>query len=186
MVIVGLLVFAIAYVAFFFRYQPLTATGGTTWADPAYATKVGDFTSPAGEDFTQYNVRYVDGERFSFMFTLTNTGGLPVTVDDVRMYPACADCHYLLQQRSTAMLPHGPNENDPAHARELQPFKLGGGDSRNIVITAKFVDCKAFSEGTIQTYSDVWVQLRSGMIPHDAVLPLGYNLSVTRKGACPS
>ena len=186
MVVAFLIVFAVAYMAFFLRYQPLTATGGTSWVDPAFATNEGAFTSPMGEDFTQYRVRYADGERLRFMFTLTNTGGLPITVQGIRLDAACDNCRYPLEQRSTAMLVHGPNENDPAHARDLQPFTLGAGDYRNIVISARFVHCKDLGEGDVVTFSSVWVRTRAGIIPNETTLPLGFNLSVSRKGACPA
>jgi hypothetical protein len=185
-VVALLAVLALSYLMFFLRYQPLTATGGTSWVDPTYAARVGAFTSPRGEDFTQYNVRYTDGERLTFMFTLTNTGGLPVTVENVRLDAGCDNCTYPLQHRSTAMLAHGPNENNPTHARDLQPFKLAADDYRNIVITAKFVNCKDLGVGDVVTFSSVWVRLRSGMVAHDTTLPLGYNLAVSRKDACPA
>jgi hypothetical protein len=179
-----LALFAIAYVTFFLRYQPLTADAGTSWVDPDYATRVGPFTSPRGETFTQYNVRYVDGERLAFMFTLRNAGGLPVTIQSVRLDTGCDTCNYPLQQRSTAVLAHGPNETDPAHARDLRPFTLGGDDYRNIVVTARFVNCKDLREGDVITFSSVRVHMRAGFVPHDATLPLGYNLAVSRKSAC--
>jgi hypothetical protein len=173
--------------AYLLRYQPLSANGtGSSWADTTFATRIGDFSSPSGEDFAAYDVTYQDGRTFRFAFTIGNLGTLPVTIDSVAL-PGCDGCVDPLEYVSTSIAPaSGPNMFDHTRSTPFQPFELGRNGYRVVEIATRFSHCEAWGRGTSSTYSIVEVRYHTGWVHHTIWLTLPYTLGVRfTASSCP-
>jgi hypothetical protein len=169
------------------RYQPLSANGtGSYWADTAFATSAGDFSSPSGEDFTAYDVRYEDGQTFRFSFTIGNLGILPVTIDSVRT-PVCEGCVFPLEYVSTSLAPaSGTYMFDHTRSRPFAPFELEPNSYRVVQIATRFEHCTAWGPGPSTTTSIVEVSYHTGLVHHTVRLTLPYTLTVAfSASSCP-
>jgi hypothetical protein len=186
-VALGLLLLA-SSILYVWRYQPLTANGsGGWWVDPRFGTHIGDFTSPAGNNFSAYRVRYVDGETFRYGLTLNNEGPLPVTITSIGD-DGCDGCVFPLEfERSTVAPGDGPFRFDQHHTQPFETVELSPGDYRFFVIESRFDHCEASSPGMSYGYGLVQVTYRIGFAPHSVRLPMPYSLEVEMERAgCPN
>lgn len=180
----GILVFSSVYLS---RYQPLTANGGgTTWVDPRFAPRLGDFTPPEGQSFSAYRVRYEDGRLFRYSLTLYNEGPLPVKVTSIGE-PECRGCTFpLVFERSSVAPAGGRYQNDREHATPFDGFVIQPGAFRYVVIEARFDHCESYSADTAMIYLSIPVGYRTAFVHHDVQLPMPYSLEVPFHGPeCP-
>ena len=183
-VVLGVLVFSGVYLL---RYQPLSANGtGASWVDPRYATQLGNFTPPVGEDFSAYRVRYEDGSSFSYAMTLYNEGPFPVTITSIGE-TGCDGCPTpLVFERSTVAPAGGTYQYDRERARPFDGFVIRPGTYRYVVIETRFDNCESYSPPGGVTFLSIPVGYRSLGIGHQVQLPMPYSLEVRiRGGECP-
>jgi hypothetical protein len=169
------------------RYQPLSSNGtGSFHVDDRYATSLGDFSSPSGETFTAYDVRYSDGAAFSYSFTIGNLGRLPVTIDSVTTVP-CEDCVFPLEYVATRVAPAaGPDRFDPSMAEPFVPFRLDPGGYRLVEIATRFDHCEHWGAGDSTRSATIEVRYRAGWVHHTVRLALPYTLRVAfTASSCP-
>jgi hypothetical protein len=172
------------------NYQPATPFGGGAgWVDPAYAKNIGDFSPPySGDSFSEFQVRFRDGEIFRYAFTLTNQGVLPVTV---RWVGAPDDGVNILRYERTLVTPRdGPDMYNPRRALPFAPFALHHGEQRMVVIVTTFADCASLPRSPRGKWADTttYSRIRIGVsilgIEHADWISLPYNLEVARHGPC--
>lgn len=183
-VLLGFLVFSGVYL---WRYQPLTANGGgTTWVDPRFATRLGDFTPPEGQSFSAYRVRYEDSRLFRYALTLYNEGPLPVTITSIGE-PECRGCQFpLVFERSSVAPASGTYQYDRERATPFDGFVIQPGAFRYVVVETRFDHCESYSADTAVTYLSIPVGYRTAFVHHDAQLALPYSLEVPFHGPeCP-
>jgi hypothetical protein len=183
-VVVGVLVFSGVYLL---RYQPLSANGtGATWVDPRFATELGHFTPPNGEDFSAYRVRYEDGRSFSYAMTLYNEGPFPVTITSIGETD-CDGCPTpLVFERSSVAPANGQYQYDREHATPFHGFVLQPGAFRYVVIETRFDHCESYSPGGGVTFLSIPVGYRTWFTQHQVLLPMPYSLEVRMQGGgCP-
>lgn len=175
-IVTGVIVFSGLYL---WRYQPLSANGtGAYWADPEFATSLGYFTSPQGEDFSAYRVRYRDGELFRSALTLRNEGPLAVTVTGVGDL-GCAGCEDLLVFHRASIGPAtGQFVYDVEHVQPFEPFVLEPGTFRLVLIERRFDHCESFSPGSGSTFTHVPVDYRVGPVDRSVLLPMPFTLEL--------
>jgi hypothetical protein len=186
--IIGLLVVAAAALqGYLLRYQPLSADGsGSFGVDRRFASSRGEFTSPSGESFSAYAVRYQDGETFHFSFTIGNLGRLPVTIDSVTT-PPCEGCVFPLEYVSTSLSPPtGPDMFDGSRSEPFAPFRLDPDGYRLVQVATRFDHCRAWSPGSSTTSSQIEVRYHTGWVHHTVRLTLPYTLTVAfDASSCP-
>lgn len=173
---------------YLWRYQPLSANGtGTYWADPEFATSVGYFTSPQGDGFSAYRVRYEDGSLFRYALTLYNDGPLPVTITNVGQDPDCFSCVFpLVFERASVAPASGQYQYDRRHATPFDRFVLQPGANRYVVIEARFDHCESYEPPGGVTHLSIPVGYRAWGLEHQVQLPMPYALEVRfRGGECP-
>jgi hypothetical protein len=183
--VICLLVAAAAAVqGYLLRYQPLSAKGtGSYGVDQRFASSRGEFTSPSGESFTAYDVRYQDGQTFSFSFTIGNLGRLPVTIDSVTM-PSCEGCVFPLEYISTSLSPpSGPDMFDSTKSAPFAPFRLDPNGYRLVEVGTRFDHCQAWTFGSSTTSSLIEVRYHTGWVHHSVWLTLPYTLTVAFTGS---
>jgi hypothetical protein len=183
-VLVGVLVFAGAYL---WRYQPLSVNGtGATWVDPRFATDLGYFTPPNGEDFSAYRIRYEDGRAFNYAMTFYNEGPLPVTITSIGE-EGCDGCPTpLVFERASVAPAGGTYRYDRKHATPFDGFVLQPGAFRYVVIETRFDNCEWYAPPGGVTFLSIPVGYRSLGIEHQVRLPMPYSLEVRfRGGECP-
>jgi hypothetical protein len=153
------------------RYQPLTANGGgTTWVDPRFATKLGNFMPPEGQSFSAYRVGYEEGRLFSYALTLYNEGPLPVTITSIGE-PECRGCTFpLVFERSSVAPAGGQYQYDREHATPFDGFVLEPGAFRYVVVETRFDHCESYSADTAVTSLSIRVRYRTGFVDHDVRL----------------
>ena len=161
------------------RYQPLSADGtGASWADPEFATPLGDFTSPQGDDFSAYHVRYRDGEVFKSALTLHNEGPLAVTITGVGDL-GCDGCEDLLVFERAAVGPAtGSHVYDVRHVQPFEPFALEPGAYRLVLVAQRFDHCESYSPGSGATFTHVPVDYRVGPVEHSVLLPMPFTFEL--------
>ena len=182
-IVLGFLVFSSLYLL---RYQPLTANGGgTTWVDPRFATRLGEF-APEGESFSAYRVRYEDGHLFSYALTLYNEGPLPVTVTSIGE-PECRGCTFpLVFERSSVAPAGGRYQKDREHAIPFDGFVIQPGALRYVVIETRFDHCESYSPGSGVTFLSLPVGYQAWFTDHEVQVPMPYSLEVPFQGPeCP-
>src|SRR2546427_12818001 len=83
-VLVLAILFAVTFTVWVSNYQPLTANGtGSSGVFASNSRRLGSFEAPDGESFTAYRVRFVQGGKISYSFTLGNNGPVPVAITSV-------------------------------------------------------------------------------------------------------
>jgi len=182
-VLVGVIVVAGAYL---WRYQPLSVNGtGATWVDPRFATDLGYFTPPNGEDFSAYRIRYEDGRAFSYAMTLYNNGPLPVTITSIGE-PECGGCTSPLVFEQASVAPaSGQYQYDREHATPFHGFVIQPGAFRYIVIETRFDHCESYSPPGGVTFITIPVGYRTWFTQHQVQLPMPFSLEVRKQGGCP-
>ena len=170
------------------RYQPVSAHGtGAYWADPEFATALGSFISPQGDDFSAYRVRYEDGRLFRYALTLHNEGPFPVTITSVGQEPDCVGCVFpLVFERASVAPASGQYQFDRRHAMPFDGFVLQPGAFRYVVVETRFDHCESYAPSGGVTYVSIPVGYRTLGLEHQVHVPMPYSLRVwIRGGACP-
>ncbi len=183
-VVVGVLLFSGAYLS---RYQPLSASGtGAWWVDPRFATELGTFTPPIGDDFSAYRVRYEDGRTFRYAMSLYNDGPLPVTITTIGA-PQCDGCVFpLVFERSFVGPAQGRHLFDVRHVEPFEPFVLGSGDFRLFLVQDRFDHCEAHEAGVTFGFTSIPITYRTGPVHHSVRLPMRFSLEVLiEPSGCP-
>jgi hypothetical protein len=169
-------------------YQPLLATStASMWVSSPPAEDLGPFTAPSGEEFRAYRLYYQDGATVQVGFTLSNDGGLPVTIrrvggNDVTRGP--------LRQVSVEI---GTNASGTIYTFErkapFRPFELAAGESRVVAITYRLErGCPLGRNDTTyneKTYGKVAVEFGAFGLHRRVQLPLPVTLNVRTGSACP-
>ncbi len=173
---------------YLWRYQPLSANGtGAYWADPEFATSLGSFTSPQGDDFAAYRVRYEDGRLFRYALTLHNDGPLPVTITSVGQEPDCVGCLFPLVFERVSVAPaSGRYRYDHEHTTPFDGFVLQPGAYRYVRIETRFAHCGSYAPPGGVTQLSIPVGYRTWGLEHQVQVPMPYSLRVWfRGGECP-
>ena len=175
-VVSGVIVFSGLYL---WRYQPLSADGtGAYWADPEFATSLGSFTSPPGDDFSTYRVRYEDGRLFRYALTLHNDGPIAVTVTGAGDL-GCDGCLDLLVFHRGSVGPTtGPYVYDVEHVQPFEPFVLEPGAFRFVLLEQRFDHCESYGSGSGSTFTHVPVDYRVGPLHRSVLLPMPFTLEI--------
>jgi hypothetical protein len=134
----------VAYAGWFVsNYQPLSGSGGMYGVGPEYTKDLGLFTSPHGENFQEYSVRYPGpGHHFGYRFTLWNTGPVAVEVKKVEPWYAAPDLASPLLFTGARFGPtQGPRAFQVTGGEALHPFTLAGGAYSYVEIENRFARC---------------------------------------------
>jgi hypothetical protein len=173
-----LLVSLASVIAYLWRYQPLSATGPGLRGSIRGSARRGDFTSPSGEYFSVYRIRYVDGETVRYGLTLHNEGPLPVAITGIGD-DACDDRVFPLEFGKSLVAPRsGQFQYDPGHARPFTTVEMASGDDRFFVVESRFDHGEANSEGVGYGYTLAPVTYRIGLIARTVRLPMPFTLEV--------
>jgi len=182
------LILAVSAILFLWLYQPLSANGsGAYWVDPRFGMRVGDFTSPTGDTFSAYDVRYEDGRLFRYALTLYNKGPLPITITGIGG-DGCNNCLSPLEfERSLAAPETGPFQFDQRHARPFRTVSIDPGEYRFVVVESRFDHCEGSEKGTTYGYTTVSVVFRMGFVSRTVELPMPFTFEVRMgPGGCPN
>lgn len=160
--LVVVLVLAIAgAAAALLRYQPLAQSGDLTLSTDMQAVTVEEF------DMTGAHIlRYADGGYVSYAVTLRNTGPLPVTVTGVAL-PEESE-RRLLQPVAAGLATGGSPE--AGQMQTLEPVSLAAGEQQQIVVQARFDNCKYYTERAIETVDQQVITFRVAGVPRTATV----------------
>lgn len=125
----------IAGIAWLGSYQPLTA--GNTAEIP------GDLAEEFFRGREEIAVDYEHGKTHTYAFTVQNTGPLPTTV--LKVVPPRAGLLHPEEVRTSPA--DNPLSLDPDTAVPFEPFRLGVGEERGIVVMARFLRCDRYEGG---------------------------------------
>jgi len=183
-VVVALLVLIGAVLAFggwfLANYDPICheQCTGVSGVHGSGATDLGDFSSPKGEGFTAYRVDLVPGKQFSFWFTLSNDGPVPVTITHVGALPQPFDFYRV----SRVQLQYFEGTAPPIVA--FRPFRLSNNDFVNVLVTMQMRRCVQ-GEGAV-SFGDIPVTFKLfGVTRHTTVyLPTTISLTAPKGTVC--
>lgn len=159
-VLVVLAVLVAATVAIL-RYQPLHQAGDLRLGSDMQVVTVEEF-----EESGAHILRYIDGGYVSYAVTIRNTGPLPVTVTGVTL-PQERDRRLL--QPVAAGLANGASA-EVGEMEPLEPVSLAAGEEQQIVIQARFDNCKYYTERAIEIVDRQSLRFRVAGIPRSGVV----------------
>lgn len=129
------------------RYQPLAQVGELATSSDAGAVLVEEFEGTGATI-----VNYEHNAYLSYAFTLRNTGPVGVTVTSVDL-PDERARRMLHPVQTSVFTSAAATPDDLADMAPLQPFALGPGEERRIVVQARFDNCEYYTErGTELTH----------------------------------
>ena len=151
-------------------YQPLTSDG------------VADVRGTRSADLPTFDggavaLHYEDGEYVTYAFALRNTGPVAITVTDITLPPQPLP---LLHEVRVLLRPRGSDDAsaDPDGAAEFEPFTLGGGEQRTIVVQARMDGCEQVTERAMALFASHHVRTRTLGVSRSVEVPLGVEVLV--------
>lgn len=154
------------------QYQPLVQVGELVTSSDAGATLVEEFEGTGATIVTYEHSAYL-----SYAFTLRNAGPVGVTVTSVDLPDERA--RHMLQPVQTSMLTSPEaTPDDLADMAPLEPFALGAGEERRIVVQARFDNCEYYTERALEITEAHDVTFRVSGVPRTARVELNRPLIV--------
>lgn len=185
-VAVALLADAVGFAVFAWRYQPLTGNRAAFGVDERAVSTAFTAIAPDGTRFMQFHLASGKRGTFSYAFTLSNTGLLPVTVTSITSRLAGVEATGPLQQLRVRTGEDGTPLDDWDVAAPVEAFSLdGNGGSRFVIVDARFTGCDR-THGPAAAFGSVDVGYRVlGLINRRTTVELPYTIVIPRDAACP-
>lgn len=116
------------------------ATGGGVLGAPSFRVAYVDAPSTA-------YVWYEHGEAVGYSIELSNDGPLPITIEDVPI-AGLQDDRRLLHPTEVLVAPEDAAglTLDSAELAPFEPFRLGAGETRRVVVSGVFYNCAYYTE----------------------------------------
>ena len=164
------------------RYQPLEY-GGLSMDVAGARVESFDLGPDAPEGLE--DIPYHDGAVVTYGFDLANNGGWGVRITSFEPPPPITFFRALLKPFEVRLEPHiGPHGGDQGPTSDndtvpFQPFDLGPGQDRWIVVRAHLTDCEFFSSGSSNVIYDQEIHFSFFAIDHEAHVRMRYVLRIT-------
>lgn len=107
------------------------ASGGGVVGVPSFSV---EYVDAPGTEF----VAYEHGSAVGYRIELSNDGPLPITVQDVPIGP--------MQEQRRLLHPTEVLLEDGADLAPFEPFRLGAGEARTVVVSGVFYNCEYYTE----------------------------------------
>ena len=143
------------------RYQPLERVGPLTAGSEMEVVTIEEF-----EEAGAHVMRYTDGGYVTYAFTVRNTGPVGVTVTGLSL-PDESERRML--QPVTAGLATGATA-EATDMEPFEPFALGAGQERQIIVQARMDNCEYYTERAIETVDSQRITYRAVGIPRAATV----------------
>lgn len=111
------------------------ATAGSVLGVPTFRV---DYSDAPATVFAAYE----HGESVGYTIELSNDGPLPITVEDVPITGQQAELH-LLHPTEVRVVPRGGTVES---AEPFEPFRLGTGETRTVIVSGVFYNCEYYTE----------------------------------------